>query len=431
MDPAAVAEELASDPEALFVQLLEEKKQALKPSDIPAALLRVGLDEQAVAAAWKLVRSKLAKNPHIRVSGKPSTYQWTATARDPEPPSVSQKPVRTPAPKTRAVPRTPKIVGEEQKPIRTDPDTSPVGLAEHLLAAAAGTRPWPPPSQIAHEIRTPLAAGLRLAELPERALDQLADEAFAQKRRDLWWLLALTGRPTKGIEGLVGRLASDRNAVAISGDLLANLRAELLGNISATESEIDTAELILARIGPFAAKSTKAIIPLLALTNTFPKSGPIGRKLISATLAAIQSADERVLQEAMAESDALAVLIAASAVPLVPSGSRARLIAAAQRSGENPVSEPAVWENADANDVARLVQTGELRAVLRHPRVAEIVNTMVKRTTEVTETTQQLAKVLILASRALRASAAAAARRRAYPSPSQRCTSQAGSRSGD
>jgi molecular chaperone GrpE (heat shock protein) len=473
---ATVSEDLAKDPESVFVTLLQEREKGHKQAEITTALVRVGIDEKAVAAAWKLVRRTLPVHPHIRASGKPTTYQWTSTPRSPDPvtkpvkqpPTPRPSPVVTAEPKPLAAETRPKqdasseepevgassvtppptqrptaVVTPEAKPPAvaktspaqnassgesavgassvepptkeppTTPRPTPVvtrrakpaaakprsaqnaseSLVDRIRTQSHGSVEWPAANRLMQALRTPLAIGVELAKLPERALAAAVDQARAEKRPDILWLLVTTARSAEFLDKLAKHLREGEGAATASAMLLTNLSSELFANVHPAEADAISASLILVRIGPAAAKSADSINSVLAFTK-LPKTSPVADRLVIAALDVLTSAENQVLQAALTGADVLMILTDAAVAPLVAAGGRARLIAAAHRSGSDAVTNSAVWHGVQANDLARLIDAGELSAVLSSPGVAERVASILAAAIKAVETRRQLAELL-------------------------------------
>jgi hypothetical protein len=65
-------------------------------------------------------------------------------------------------------------------------------LVGRIRSQKYGSVEWPTASLLLPALRTPLAVGLKLAQLPERALSAAVDQARAENGPDVLWLLAST-----------------------------------------------------------------------------------------------------------------------------------------------------------------------------------------------------------------------------------------------
>jgi hypothetical protein len=386
----ALVDELAKEPENLFVALLRDSHRAMKGAELTAALTVLGLDTKAVTTGWRRVKDRVGKNPHVRVSGPPAVFEWTPVARDPEA-ELRGLPVLLMLEQLTESTTT----GAQREAARSRLTSSPPeALSERLAAAALGLISWPSPAQLSEARSNPLAIGGALAALSDRLLSRAADRAEAEGLFDALWLLASTGRPAKPLTRLGERLSESKGAVATAGDLVARVADELGAKAMPSKEEMSGAIAILSRLAGLTQESAESTASVLKVIISAPDHSSSKGQLIAAAMNALKRAKPDVIQGALELVDARSALVSAAMAPLEPASGRAQLIAAAYRLNVDLATDPDVWRGVGANQLDQLTLAGELTAVLGRPELGGTLARIVRQAVASVETRAQLAIVL-------------------------------------
>jgi hypothetical protein len=362
VEPEKLLEEFKQAPEQLFTAILREHTGPLRSQELTTAAIAAGIDGPMVRAAWPKVRQGWVRHPNIRPSGNPPTFAWIEAT------TVSSEQLST-LPTMELLGKLSEKPGDEQarNTIRFRLREEP-GLAVELAAAALKIVPWPTPPEVAELMRGPLAAGAELAPLGDELLQKTVQGAVAERRRDLIWLLATDSRPAGPVARLSEVLRTDPEVDAVLARLLGRLQDDLLGSDTASEARIAAhIGTVVARVGPVVSTPE----PLAALFGLMQLSP--GTTLTEAVLQLLPGLEHRVIAGAAELDDPSAILAAAAAVPLIPGSGRATLLEVAAEAGLDGLTAGKTWEGVEIRHLVRMLEAGELAAVLGREDVGSAV----------------------------------------------------------
>lgn len=390
IDLPGLAADLASSPEQVFLELLRERRTALRSQELVKSLVELGIDSKAVSAAWKKAKPKLGKHAHVQQGGPPPTYQWSDHAIDPH---AALRALPTPflLDQLTAAGTTDDERQIARERLQQQTDTP---LAHRLGGAALRLLSWPTVEDVAAGRAQPLDSGAALADLSDKVLSAIADTAASDDRRDILWLLAAATRPARPLSRLADRLAEDPAADTEITDMFAGLSAAIVGAAATDQARhAQTASVVIARIAPLIT-TTERVAASLALLTRAPIRSQQGRELAESLLAVLPDLDRRTLAEALPDGSG-SVLAAAAASPLASGSGRAALLAAAADRDPPAIRDAASWEGVTADQLAALYEKNALPALLnRQDIVDEVVSPRVQAAAAAARMRSDLAKIL-------------------------------------
>lgn len=204
--PAPLADLFAADPSGMILRLLSENGAAMTALEVKDQLLRFGLDEKAVAAAWVATQKGFAKNNHVRT--KSNSYKWVGPAA--EPTDVVGAEVRAAAP---AVPEVdqPRVAAAVPRTVHPDPFRPEPIRAQRVDAPTEGDRSDALKRDL-EEARGDAAVARAQAEASERRAQELAvrgDRLEEAARREYARAVALRASHERQIRIDVVRALAD------------------------------------------------------------------------------------------------------------------------------------------------------------------------------------------------------------------------------
>jgi hypothetical protein len=364
VEPEKLQQEFKETPDQVFGAILRENGGPMRSQELTAAAIAAGLDGPTVRAAWPKVRLGWQKNASVRAAGNPPAFSWADT------PGVSSQQLSS-LPTRRLLEELAAKPGDEQARstvrlrLRDDGDA-----ADHLAAAALRIIPWPTPPEVAELMREPLAAGALLAPLGDDLLQKIVQGAIAERRRDLVWLLGTAARPAGPVARLSEVLRTDPDADATLTRLLGLLQDGLLGSDPRSERRVaEQVATVVTRLGPLAT-GPESLAVLFGLLQLAPGESTT---LTEAVLRLLPGLPHHVIAAAAQLDDPAAILAAAGAVPLIPGSGRATLLTVAAEAGLPGLTASRTWAGVGIRHLERMLEAGELRAVLSRDDVGAAV----------------------------------------------------------
>jgi hypothetical protein len=233
--PESFADTFSERPLDVFVAALAESREEAKATELAHRISALGLDENAVKAAWTKAKAKFDKHPHVMKGEARGSYRWSETAQDPL--GWIDALTRLQVLKQLTQNKNTDAESERLESRLASLAEDPWSQADSLLAWGAGRL---------DELTGALDPGE--AELDDKSIALVLQRAETDKRQDVLGYLALTGRGRSATTALMALDEASRAELAIES--LERLTSDDAPRVAAATGFLDRFSAIPELISP-------------------------------------------------------------------------------------------------------------------------------------------------------------------------------------